>query len=48
MAVSRLIYWQGDENRGENSAAIHFLKTMNRGLHRLHPTAMLIAEDSTA
>lgn len=47
-AVSRLIYWQGDEKRGENYITINFLKTMNKGLHTLHPTAMLIAEDSTA
>lgn len=47
-SVSRLIYWQGDEQRGENGVAINFLKTINQGLHRLHPTAMLIAEDSTA
>lgn len=47
-AVSRLIYWQGDESRGENGTAINFLKIMNKGLHYLHPTAMLIAEDSTA
>lgn len=47
-AVSRLIYWQGDENRGENGTTINFLKVMNKGLHALHPTAMLIAEDSTA
>lgn len=47
-AVSRLIYWQGDERRGENGVTINFLKTMNSGLHALHPTAILIAEDSTA
>ena len=47
-AVSRLLYWQGDEKRGENQEAIRFLKNMNQGLHRLHPSAMLIAEDSTA
>ncbi len=47
-AVSRLIYWQGDEKRGENSVTLNFLRTMNSGLHALHPTAMLIAEDSTA
>lgn len=47
-AVSRLIYWQGDEKRGENGVTINFLKVMNKGLHTLHPTAMLIAEDSTA
>lgn len=47
-AVSRLIYWQGDEKRGENGVAINFLKIMNQGLHHIHPTAILIAEDSTA
>lgn len=47
-AVSRLIYWMGDENRGVNPKAIDFLKQMNAGLHALHPSAMLIAEDSTA
>lgn len=47
-AVSRLIYWQGDEARGENGTTLRFLKAMNQGLHALHPTAMLIAEDSTA
>lgn len=47
-AVSRLIYWQGDENRGVNGITLDFLKNMNKGLHQLHPTAILIAEDSTA
>lgn len=47
-AVSRLIYWQGDEARGVNGTTIEFLKGMNQGLKRLHPTAMLIAEDSTS
>lgn len=46
-AVSRLIYWGGDENRGTNPASLNFLKRMNGGLRALHPTAMLIAEDST-
>ncbi len=47
-AVSRLIYWQGDEKRGENGFAVNFLKIMNQGLHARHPSAILIAEDSTA
>ncbi|MGI6511463.1 MAG: 1,4-alpha-glucan branching protein GlgB [Catenisphaera adipataccumulans] len=47
-AVSRLIYWMGDENRGVNPRSIEFIKRMNAGLHELHPTTMLIAEDSTA
>ena len=47
-AVSRLLYWQGDEKRGENDTAVNFLKIMNQGLRRLHPSAMLMAEDSSA
>ena len=47
-AVSRLIYWQGDPARGVNGTTLEFLKGMNAGLQARHPTAMLIAEDSTA
>ena len=47
-AVSRLIYWMGDEARGVNTTSVEFLRKMNRGLKNLHPTAMLIAEDSTS
>ena len=47
-AVSRLIYWMGNESRGVNEFNLDFLKKMNFGLHQLHPTAMLIAEDSTS
>ena len=47
-AVSRLIYWMGNENRGVNPFNLDFLRKMNTGLHELHPTAMLIAEDSTS
>lgn len=47
-AISRAIYWQGDPKRGVNDRAIEFIKNMNYGLHELHPSAMLIAEDSTA
>lgn len=47
-AISRAIYWQGKPERGVNKCTVDFLKKMNLGLHALHPTAMLIAEDSTA
>ena len=47
-AISRVIYWMGDERRGENETSIEFLRKMNKGLRTLHPTAMLIAEDSTS
>lgn len=46
-AISRAIYWQGNPARGVNSCAINFIRNMNVGLHKLHPTAMIIAEDST-
>ena len=47
-AISRMIYWQGDPGRGVNLDAVKFLQYMNRGLKSLHPTAILIAEDSTS
>ena len=46
-AISRMIYWQGDERRGVNGNAVSFLKYMNRGLKSLHPGCILAAEDST-
>ena len=47
-AVRNLIYWQGEEARGENQGGLQFLREMNRGLKALHPDALLIAEDSSA
>jgi 1,4-alpha-glucan branching enzyme len=46
-AISRMIYWQGDEKRGENRNAIDFIKVMNQGLKERHPGCILAAEDST-
>lgn len=46
-AISRMIYWQGDENRGANGNAVDFLKVMNKGLKGHHKTCILIAKDST-
>lgn len=46
-AVSRIIYWQGDEKRGENGNAVDFLKVMNDGLKKQNPGCILIAEDSS-
>lgn len=46
-AISRMIYWQGDERRGVNGNATAFLKHMNQGLKKLHPGCILAAEDST-
>ncbi len=47
-AIANLIYWQGNKDKGVNEGAICFIKRMNENLHRLHPTACLIAEDSSS
>lgn len=46
-AVSNLLYWQGNPERGENKQAVQFIKNMNKGLKELFPSALLIAEDSS-
>ena len=47
-AIGNLIYWQGNEGRGENKEAIQFLRTMNAGLKKKRPQCILIAEDSSS
>ncbi len=47
-AVRNIIYWNGEEHRGENKFAIQFIKDMNCGLKARHPSAILIAEDSSS
>lgn len=47
-AIRNMIYWQGNERRGENRSAIEFLKSMNSGLKSRHPSALLAAEDSSS
>ncbi len=46
-AISRALYWLGDPSRGVNQGAVQFLQSMNQGLHRRFPSAILTAEDST-
>ena len=46
-AISNLIYWKGDSNRGVNEGGIEFLQIMNKNLQKLHKDVMLIAEDSS-
>ena len=46
-AVSRIVYWQGDERRGVNGMGADFLRELCDGLHARHPGCMLIAEDSS-
>ena len=47
-AISRIIYWQGDEARGINGMAVDFVKTFNSGLRSLNPGCFTVAEDSTS
>ena len=47
-AISRIIYWQGDEKRGVNGNAVDYIKVMNRELKTLNPGCILAAEDSTS
>ena len=46
-AISRIIYWRGDESRGVNDRAVDFIRNMNQGLKDRHPSIILCAEDST-
>lgn len=47
-AVRNIIFINGDEHRGHNTAAIDFIKSMNCGLKARHPSAIVAAEDSSA
>ena len=47
-AIRNMIYWNGDESRGENKNAIKFIQSMNCGLKARHPSAIISAEDSSA
>lgn len=46
-AISRIIYWMGDESRGVNDRAVDFIRNMSQGLKDRHPSIILCAEDST-
>ena len=46
-AISRILYWQGDERRGVNGNAVDFVKTLNQGLKDRFKNCILAAEDST-
>ena len=46
-AISRIIYWMGDESRGVNDRAVDFIRNMNQGVKDRHPSIILCAEDST-
>lgn len=46
-AISRIIYWQGDESRGINNENVTFIKRLNAGAKSLNPGTFTVAEDST-
>ena len=47
-ALSNIIYWHGNKDKGVNRNAVEFIKYMNGQLKQRFPDIMLIAEDSTA
>ncbi|MCD7864060.1 MAG: 1,4-alpha-glucan branching protein GlgB [Lachnospiraceae bacterium] len=47
-AISNVIYWQGNSDRGENVPGVQFIKSMNLGLKKRLPSCILIAEDSSS
>lgn len=47
-ALSNIIYWHGNTDRGINERAVEFIRYMNRALKEMDKSVMLIAEDSTA
>ncbi len=47
-ALSNILYWHGNKDRGVNIRAVEFIKNMNRTIKEEFPSVMLIAEDSTA
>lgn len=47
-ALSNIIYWHGNKDRGINENAVEFVKHMNSCLKEFDNSIMLIAEDSTA
>ena len=46
-AVSNVIFYDGNKDKGENAGGIEFLKRMNTLLHGEHSSLMTIAEDSS-
>lgn len=47
-AVSNMVYWDGNHEKGHNLGGISFLKQLNQYIHTHYPSVMMIAEDSTA
>ncbi len=47
-AVSNIIYYGGNSNRGVNQGAVDFVKRANWTVHNFYPNCMTIAEDSSS
>lgn len=47
-AVSNIIYYDGNADRGINTGAVDFIKRLNYKMHDMHSDVMMIAEDSSA
>mgnify|MGYP001766380563 CR=1 FL=1 len=46
-AVSNIIFWDGNKQRGENTGGLEFIKRLNGKIHYQHPSVIMIAEDSS-
>ena len=46
-AVSNLIYWAGNRDRGTNEGSLDFIKRANYYIHQNFPGVLMIAEDSS-
>ena len=46
-AVSNVIFWKGNKEKGVNEGALYFLKRFNYLIHDRYPGIMTIAEDSS-
>ena len=46
-AVSYMIHYKGNKNRGVHKDNIEFIKDLNKTIHEAFPNVMLIAEDSS-
>ena len=46
-AVSNLIYWAGNRDRGTNQGSLDFVKRLNYYIQQNFPSVLMIAEDSS-
>lgn len=47
-AVSNIIYWGGNSEKGPNEGALNFIKRFNHEIHSRNKGVMIIAEDSSS